>query len=312
MFLTVTLAHYFFPRHSNNHKAKLLHASTLYFLILSLLAYQVILQAIPLSGVNILGYASNIPPAKVIELTNQKRAEEGVGALEYNAVLAQAAKEKGEDMLAKDYWAHVSPDGTLPWNFFTNAGYKYKYAGENLARDFSDPVSAVAAWIASPSHKENLLSSKYQHIGVAVVEGELAGVETTLVIQLFGTPYVVDTTPQVPVASAQNLTTPAPTPIQVAEPAIVTETKGEVAEITAASPIGAATKESNRLLVSPFSVTRNVSLITLSLLLVILVVDGLIVANKKITRIGGRTFAHLAFLGMVLAIAIIAQAGRIL
>ncbi len=310
MFLTVTLAHYLFPRHSNNHKAKLLHASTLYFLILSLLAYQVILQAIPLSGVKILGYASNIPPAKVIELTNQKRAEEGVGALEYNAVLAQAAKEKGEDMLAKDYWAHVSPDGTLPWNFFTDAGYKYKYAGENLARDFSDPVSAVAAWIASPSHKENLLSSKYQHIGVAVVEGELAGIETTLVIQLFGTP--VDTLPQVPVASAQNITSPAPTPIQVAELAIVAETKEEVAEITAASPIGAATKGSNKLLVSPFNVTRNVSLITLSLLLVILVVDGLIVANKKITRIGGRTFAHLAFLGMILAIVIIAQAGKIL
>lgn len=311
MFLTYALAHYFFPGHSNNHKAKLLHASTLYFLILSLLAYQVILQAIPLSGVKILGYASNIPPAQVIEVTNQKRAEAGVGALEYNTVLAQAAKAKGEDMLAKDYWAHVAPDGIQPWSFITNAGYKYKYAGENLARDFSDPASAVAAWMASPSHKENLLSSKYQHIGVAVVEGDLAGVETTLVVQLFGTPYV-DTTPQVPVASAQNLTTPAPTPIQVAEPAVVTEMKEEVAEITAASPIGAATKESNRLLVSPFNVTRNVSLITLSLLLVILVVDGLIVANKKITRIGGRTFAHLAFLGMVLAIVIIAQAGEIL
>jgi len=54
------------------------------------------------------------------------------------------------------------------------------------------------------------------------------------------------------------------------------------------------------------------SLVTIGMLLIVLVVDGFVVANKKITRIGGRTFAHLAFLGMILAIILIAQAGEIL
>lgn len=308
MFLVYTLAHYFLPRHSNNHKAKILHASTLFLVTLSLVIYQVILQVLPVSGIKILGYAANIPPAKIIELTNQRRTDVGAGALEYSGVLALAAKAKGEDMLAQGYWAHVAPDGTQPWRFFTQAGYKYRYAGENLARDFADPNSAVEAWMASPSHRENLLSSKYTHIGVAVVEGDLDGVETTLVVQFFGTPYV-DTTPQLPVASAETFTTQAtPTP-----PPKPSEVAGEeqLAEVVTISSVGAATSKP-RILISPFSITKNISLFTLSLLLVILVIDGLIVANKRITRIGGRTFAHLAFLGMVLAIVLIAKAGAIL
>lgn len=308
MFLAYTLAHYFFPRHSNNHKAKILHSSTLFFLILSLLFYQLILQAIPFSGIKILGYASNIPPAKVIELTNQKRAEAGIGAVEFNSLLAQAAKAKGEDMLAQNYWAHVAPDGTQPWKFFTNAGYSYRYAGENLARDFADPNSAIEAWMASPTHRDNLLSSKYQHIGIAVVEGDINGVETTLVVQLFGTP-TAGTVPAVPVASAETVTTSPPTPTP--EPVQAVTEEEEIAVFTETAPVGAAVEE-KKILISPFSTTRNISLVTLSLLLVILVVDGLIVANKRITRIGGRTFAHLAFLGMVLTIALIARAGQIL
>ena len=306
MYLAYTLAHYFFPRHSNNHKAKLLHASTLYFLILSLVIYQVLLQALPLTGLKILGYAANIPPDKVIELTNQKRNDAGVGNLVYNPLLSSAARAKGEHMLTQDYWAHVAPDGTQPWKFFTDVGYVYRYAGENLARDFSDPTSTVDAWMASPSHKENLLSAKYKDIGVAVVEGDLGGVETTLVVQLFGSPYI-DSTPSVPIASADIQGTLAPTPSpQPTETLIPTPTLQVVT-----APSGDISVKP-KILISPFSSTKGMSLVTIGMLLIVLVVDGLIVANKKITRIGGRTFAHLAFLGMILAIILIAQAGEIL
>lgn len=311
MFLAYTLAHYFFPRHSNNHKAKILHASSLYLLILSLLVYQLVLTALPFTGVKILGYASSIPPDAVIELTNQKRNDAGVGSLTYNAHLAQAAKAKGEHMLTNNYWAHVAPDGTQPWKFFTDVGYVYKYAGENLARDFSDPASTVDAWMASPSHRDNLLSSKYSDIGVAVVEGDLDGVETTLVVQLFGSPYV-DTSPSLPIASANVAETPAPTPSpESPKPSPIAVAGQEETQIT--PPVSSGVVDVRpKVLVSPFSSTKGMSLVTVSLLLLVLVVDGVVIANKKISRIGGRTFAHLAFLGMVLAIILIAQAGQIL
>jgi hypothetical protein len=48
------------------------------------------------------------------------------------------------------------------------------------------------------------------------------------------------------------------------------------------------------------------------MLLLVSVVDGLVTSRRRIARIGGRTFAHLSFLGMILAIALILKAGKIL
>ncbi|MFV1917675.1 MAG: CAP domain-containing protein [Patescibacteria group bacterium] len=302
MFLAYTLAHYFFPRHTNNHKAKLLHSSSLFLLILSLAFYQVALRAIPLSGMKILGYASNIPPSEVISLGNQKRAEAGLSPLTLSPILAEAARAKGEDMLAQNYWAHVAPDGTTPWKFFTDVGYTYRFAGENLARDFSDPVSAMEAWVASPSHRENLLASKYNETGVAVVEGDLGGVETTIIVQFFGTKQSSSALAQVPVAKAVAETQVIPTATPAPLP---------TAEVITSAPVGASTVES-KVLISPFETTKRISFITISTLLIIMVVDGIVIRKRRIARIGGRTFAHLAFLGMILAVVVIAKAGQIL
>ncbi len=133
----MNLAHFFIPHEKNNHKAGLLSNRGLVILALTVVVFQFLLRIFPASNINILGYAANISPEEVIRLTNEKRVQIGLNELTYNPVLSQAALAKGNDMLAKDYWAHVSPDGTEPWFFFSQAGYKYRYAGENLARDFS-------------------------------------------------------------------------------------------------------------------------------------------------------------------------------
>ncbi len=296
------LRHLFLPHESNNQKAKLLHSSTLILISLSLISYQVILSFLPRLGPNILGYAANISPDEVIRLTNEKRAQNGLSPLSTNSVLSQAAQAKGADMLNKGYWAHVSPDGTQPWKFFADFGYKYRYAGENLARDFSNPTSAVDAWMASPSHKENLLSSKYKEIGVAVIEGSLAGVDTTIVIQFFGTKYV-DTIPAVPVAYTQ--------PVATISPNIPSPVPTAVMEATLVSPLPGPTIIP-QVLVSPFKATQNFSLIIVGLLIAVLALDALVVSRRRIARIGGKSFAHLAFLGMILVIALILKAGQVL
>ena len=307
-------AHLFIPRQSNNHKAKLLHSSSITTLVLFLVVFQLAISFLPGLGVKVLGYAANISPDEVIRLTNEKRLQTGLAPLSTSSVLSQAAQAKGADMLNKDYWAHVSPDGTQPWYFFTSFGYKYKYAGENLARDFQDPVSAVEAWMASPSHKENMLSSKYKEIGIAVVEGDLAGVDTTIIVQFLGT-NLVDTLPETPVAQAQAA---APTPIPTTAPlALVTQaptatpTPTSVPVIIAQAPPTSGTSTS-RILVSPFNTTRTISLAVIVLLLGVMVVDGIITWKRGIFRIGGRTIAHVAFLGLILAVVLIARAGRIL
>ena len=126
-----------FPSHSNNHKAKLIHTSTLFLITIFLVMYQVVLQVFPITGVKILGYAANIPPDEIIKLANQKRTEAGMNQLGYNANLSEAARKKGEHMLQYDYWAHTAPDGTEPWDFILGEGYDYVYARENLTKNFS-------------------------------------------------------------------------------------------------------------------------------------------------------------------------------
>ena len=325
------LSHLFVPSYSNNQKAKVLHSFSIFLFISSLIVYQLILQTIPLSGIRILGYASEISVSEVIALSNQKRHDNGLPGLTENSLLNQAAYAKGQDMLAKDYWAHVSPEGIQPWKFFTDSGYTYRYAGENLARDFSNAGSTVEAWMASTSHRDNLLSNKYQEIGVAVVEGDLNGVDTTIIVQLFGTKYA-QTTPTTiveeqpgpeQIAVSNVLPTVVPTLVTTAVPTSQPQPSqaivpAEIADLTptpltSGQPLAAAQEAgSSAVLISPFNTTREVSVLMVAFLLAVLVIDGIIIKNRKVVRIGGRTFAHLAFLGMVLAIALIAKAGSIL
>lgn len=294
------LAHLFFPRESNNHKAKILHPSSLIVFTFALIFYQALLTFLPQYGPRVFGYAANISADEVIRLTNEKRVAAGLAPLTQNSTLSQAAQAKGVDMLNKGYWAHVAPDGTQPWKFFIDFGYKYRYAGENLARDFSNASSAVDAWMASPSHKENMLSSKYKEIGIGVVEGDLAGVDTTIIVQFFGSTYA-DTIPVAPVAGL----TPSPKPIVLATPQ-------PTAAPLAVSILTPSPTPISRVLISPFASTKGISLATVGLLLGVLVVDGVVTSRRRIVRIGGRTFAHLAFLGMILAIALILKAGQII
>lgn len=310
MNLAHAILHLTVPRKSNNHRARLLHHPVLAVLCLAIIGLQFGLNYLPQLNPQILGYAANISPQVVIELTNQKRAEAGLPALRYNPSLEAAAKAKGEHMLANDYWAHNAPDGTEPWKFFADVGYKYRYAGENLARDFSNPSSAVDAWMASPTHRDNLLSPKYSEIGIAVVEGDLAGADTTLIVQLFGT-QLGDTLPTTPVAAVQDetnqtlaKTTISPTAEPTIAPTAAPESKEETQAVESPAP--------SQVLISPFTVTKGVSLGLIGLLLGVIVVDGIVISRKKIGRKSGRSFAHFAFLGMILAIVLIAKAGKIL
>jgi uncharacterized protein YkwD len=321
MEFVTALTHYFYPQYSNSHKAKLLHSSTLFVIIFLLVFYQFSLQFMPSAGVNILGYASSISTDDIVKLTNQKRHENGLSTLSYNQQLTEAAKAKGVYMLEHQFWAHVAPDGTEPWKFFLDAGYKYKYAGENLARDFSSAGSAIDAWMTSPSHKENMLSARYTDIGVAVVEGDLNGVDTTIIVQLFGKPLAGTATPELPLAEARTEVQITPTafvqptiaPTQV-PPQVIAQVSplpspSEVVNSAQTVPVAG---QSARLMFSPFTTTRVVSITTVVLLIGVMLIDGFVTSRRKYARIGGRTFAHLAFLGMILAIALVAKAGEIL
>lgn len=129
---------------------------------------------------SVLGVKVPITPTALLNDTNSQRHQHNEPGLSYNTSLAKAAYLKAQDMFAHQYWAHVSPDGVTPWHWFSKAGYDYAYAGENLAKNFPSADATVAAWMASPKHRENILSQNYTDVGFAVMDGRLNGKNTTL------------------------------------------------------------------------------------------------------------------------------------
>lgn len=160
--------------------------------LFSLLLITVKVAAITLPLLTLTGAAtvdaSAITNDTVFSLTNSSRIEYSLKALTVNSQLTKAAQNKANDMLAKQYFAHVSPDGHNPWYWIKNTGYNYLAAGENLAVDFTQAESVETAWMNSPGHRANILNPNFEEIGVGISHGTFEGHDTIFVVQMFGTP----------------------------------------------------------------------------------------------------------------------------
>ncbi|MBM3208813.1 CAP domain-containing protein [Candidatus Shapirobacteria bacterium] len=321
-----SLKNLFVPSEENNYKARLLHPSFLVLQLFAFLAFQLFLNFFLLVKPSVLGFASSITPEKIVELTNQKRAERSLPALRFSSTLSEAAGRKAGDMFAFNYWAHTSPSGRDPWSFFREAGYSYLYAGENLARDFADSSGVIEAWLNSPSHRDNLLGGRYQEIGVAVVNGTLLGTETTLVVQLFGTPKaVVAKKPTKPVVEAKEVAVaPAEKPQLAPQPETEvkaqpqpqvqaqSETKAET-PLVAEVPSSSLVEGSRRVPVfSPLDVTKVVGLLSLGFLSGLFAFELAHIKRRGVARLSGRNLAHASFLGIIILIIVLSSQGAIL
>lgn len=124
----------------------------------------------------------------LVDITNSNRVAQNLGVLTENPTLAYAAQLKANDMAEKSYFAHNSPEGKTPWYWFSEGGYKFLYAGENLAVNFTESSDVVQAWMNSEGHRANILNDKFTEIGIAMAPGVYNGRETIYVVQLFAQP----------------------------------------------------------------------------------------------------------------------------
>lgn len=129
---------------------------------------------------------STVDPVSVMVATNDARHTAGLAPLTHNSVLDVAAQARIEDMAQRNYFGHQNPDGRMPWDFISAAGYRYQTAGENLARGFYDATVLVNAWLGSPTHRANVLNINYRDIGVATQRIMLNGVPSMVVVELYG------------------------------------------------------------------------------------------------------------------------------
>lgn len=114
--------------------------------------------------------------AATLCLVNRERTTRGENALRTDAHLAQAAQAHTDSMSGGDYFDHAGPGGQSPLDRMRAAGYIYSSRigyeiGENLAwgtGNLSTPRAIVAAWMASPGHRANILDPRYRDTAIGV------------------------------------------------------------------------------------------------------------------------------------------------
>lgn len=115
-----------------------------------------------------------IPIATKEELlveVNKRRAEAGVAPLQYSPELERSAQAKCDDMVARNYYGHINPDGINGTQFAINATGWRGYFGENLlmqAVPDDSAESAFDAWFSSQGHKDAALNEKYILTGFGI------------------------------------------------------------------------------------------------------------------------------------------------
>jgi uncharacterized protein YkwD len=119
---------------------------------------------------------SPVETAKVVVLVNAARADAGCGPVRRDPRLDDASLAHSEDMIARDYFSHTTPDGVSPWDRAKAAGYDVP-TGENIALGQPDADTVMEAWMNSEGHRANILNCSSKAIGVG------------LALDSSGTPY---------------------------------------------------------------------------------------------------------------------------
>lgn len=212
------IAKFFIASEANSYHPPVLSYKAFLIYGIILLLLRLFLGALPGSGA---GVESNT----LMALINQERESRNLSTLLTHQSLLTASFQKSQDMIDRDYFAHIDPDGNYVWPKIVAAGYTpYKILGENLAVDFSTSEGVVKAWIDSQSHRANLLHPDFVHQGLGALFGDYQDRYTNLTTSLFGTlavsqkPQVKAEKPSAPPPAPKPPAPPAPTPAPSPEP----------------------------------------------------------------------------------------------
>jgi len=274
----MALSNWFLPHKDTYKKAHLISWEGLLIYALLFILLQVSFSIINYTKPGILGITANIDQKRLIELTNIERVKIGLSPVVENEALDKAAKHKAQNMFEENYWAHFAPSGKTPWDFILGSGYKFTFAGENLAKNFYSSEEVVAAWMASKTHKDNLLNSNYKDIGISVVEGVLNGQKTILVVQEFGTTEILAKKPAVEVQGQQ---------IEVPQSEFKKPLLASAAEI-----------KSIKSLVDPYQISKIAGFSVIILITILLTLDLWVLKRRGVFRISSQHIAHMALLSL--------------
>ena len=102
---------------------------------------------------------------QVAALVNEERAKVGLKPLTLSAELSANAQVRAREIVSK--FDHVRPDGSA---FSTAVTIAWRTVGENIAYGQTSPAAVMQAWMNSSGHRQNILGTGFDTIGVGVVE----------------------------------------------------------------------------------------------------------------------------------------------
>jgi len=113
-------------------------------------------------------YRATTPTDDVLRITNELRAAQSRSAVNGNhAALHAAAQVRAREAAAS--WSHTRPDGRAFETVLSDHHVRARAATENLARTNGyAAINAIAAWMASQDHRDNLMSHAHTHMGIGV------------------------------------------------------------------------------------------------------------------------------------------------
>lgn len=220
------LLDYLIPHGGNGYRPGVFGAASVAIVLAVVLLLQVLFFAQTAFVTKNQSFLASVLPGALASLTNADRQIAGLSTLELDPELSVVAQRKAEDMAAKGYFSHTGPDGRQAWDWLSESGYSFGYAGENLAVNFSDSKEVAEAWMDSPTHRANILKAEYTHVGFGVAKGEYKGEEAVFVVQFFATKPQTAVAEVLPEPEAESLAA-----------AQVEESPEEVVETVATEPV---------------------------------------------------------------------------
>ncbi len=132
-----------------------------------LIAVLLLLSLAPLA----LAQSGQFDPAaeqQLVQLVNQERAKAGLPALAVDDRLTRAAREHTVLMAQHSTLSHEFPGELKVSKRLAGTGLRFNNDGENVAMDSGTVEDVHSGLMHSPPHRANILSPKYNTIGIGV------------------------------------------------------------------------------------------------------------------------------------------------
>jgi uncharacterized protein YkwD len=124
--------------------------------------------------------------AEMLTAVNAERRKAGVPSLTADSRLDHTAQRHAEDMLARNYFAHASPEGETVRERAKEAGYDWRAIGENIAEGQTSVAEVMKTWMNSPGHRHNILDRDFKELGTGLALGKSGNGWRVKWVQAFG------------------------------------------------------------------------------------------------------------------------------